>query len=318
MNPSGGKLVVVAVGGNSLIADAEHQSIPDQSYAAAQTAHHVAGIVASGWRVIVTHGSGPQVGFILRRSELALDEVPPVPMDYAAADLQGAIGYMFQRALGNEFRRRGLSRRALAVVTLVLVDHNDPALSRPSKPVGSYMDEETANRRARELGWSVMEDAGRGWRRVVPSPRPKAIVDLEPIRHLLDAGYTVIGCGGGGIPVVAQASGDLQGIEAVIDKDYASSQIAAELGADVFLISTGVAKVAIDFSRPNERWLERLTVSEARSYDAQGQFAEGSMAPKVRAIVEFVERTGGAGVITDPPNIARALAGEAGTRIVPD
>lgn len=311
------KVAVIAVGGNSLISDSQHQSIPDQSHAAEITSHHIADLVASGWRVIVTHGSGPQVGFILRRSELAMDEVPPVPMDYAGADLQGAIGYMFQRALHNEFHKREIEKRAIAVVTQVLVDRADPAFDSPNKPIGSYMDEKTARRRAAELGWAVMEDAGRGWRRVVPSPRPKSIVDLKPIQDLVKAGYTVIGCGGGGIPVVEDDHGQLSGLEAVIDKDYASGLLAAELGADVFVISTGVEKVAINFNQPDERWLERMSASEARAYDQQGHFAEGSMAPKIRAIIEFVDGTGATGLITDPPNLGRALAGHAGTHVVP-
>jgi len=311
------KVAVIAVGGNALISDSRHESIPDQSHAAEITAHHIADIVASGWRVVVTHGSGPQIGFILRRSELALDEVPPVPMDYAAADLQGAIGYMFQRALFNEFHKRHIEKRAIAVVTQVLVDRSDPAFQNPNKPIGSYMDSQTAQRRAKELGWTVMEDAGRGWRRVVPSPRPKSIVDLKPIRDLLTAGYTVIGCGGGGIPVIEDHDGELSGLEAVIDKDYASSLLAAELGADMLIISTGVEKVAINFNQPGEKWLERISASDARAYDQQGHFAEGSMAPKVRAIIEFVDGTGGTGLITDPPNIGRALAGHTGTHVVP-
>jgi len=263
----------------------------------------------------VTHGSGPQVGFILRRSELSLAEVPPVPMDYAGADLQGAIGYMFQRALHNEFQARRLARQAIAVVTLVLVDRDDPAFANPSKPIGSHMDRDTALRRARELGWTVMEDAGRGWRRVVPSPAPRAIVDLGAIRTLLEADYTVIACGGGGIPVVADEQGDLLGREAVIDKDHASSLLARELGAELLVITTAVERIAVDFNTPQQRWLDRLSVAEARRYDAEGQFAEGSMAPKVRAVIDFVEHTGRRGVITDPDSIGRAVAGRAGTTI---
>ena len=233
------RTAVVADGGNSLILDPAHQSIPDQYRAAATTAQHIAEMVVGGWNVVVTHGSGPQVGFILRRSELAIAEVPPVPMDYAAADLQGAIGYMFQRALRNEFRRRGIERRAATVVTQVLVDPADPAFADPIKPIGSYMDEATAKARAKELGWIVREDAGRGWRRVVASPLPKGIVEIEEIDHLVKAGYVAIACGGGGIPVRQDAAGDLEGVEAVIDKDLASAMLARELDADLLLISTG-------------------------------------------------------------------------------
>jgi carbamate kinase len=265
---------------------------------------------------VVTHGSGPQVGFILRRSELALHEVPPVPMDFAAADLQGAIGYMFQRALRNEFRRRGLARRAITVVTQVVVDRRDPAFADPMKPIGSPMDEATARRRAAELGWSVKPDPGRGWRRVVASPQPRAIVEVDEIAHLVHAGYVVIACGGGGIPVIEDDAGDLHGIEAVIDKDLASSLLAHALDAELLLISTGVERVALDFGRPTQRWLDRLTRSEAEALLAHGQFPEGSMAPKVRAIVGFLNRPGRRGVITDPPSLGRALDGQAGTSIV--
>jgi carbamate kinase len=312
------RTAVVAVGGNSLITDPAHQSIPDQYRAAATTAAHIAEMVAAGWNVVVTHGSGPQVGFILRRSEIAIAEVPPVPMDYAAADLQGAIGYMFQRALGNEFRRRGMERRAATVVTQVLVDPADPAFADPKKPIGSYMDEATARARAKELGWTVSEDAGRGFRRVVPSPLPRGIVERQEIDHLVKAGYVVIACGGGGIPVWRDAEGDLQGVEAVIDKDLASAMLARELDADLLLISTGVPKVAIGFGRPDQRWLERITRAQAQDYLAAGEFAEGSMAPKIRAIIGYLERKDRQGLITDPPNIGRALRGETGTTIVPD
>jgi carbamate kinase len=306
---------VVAVGGNSLIVDKEHQSIPDQSRAAALTAHHIAELAVAGWNVVVTHGSGPQVGFILRRSELALGEVPPVPMDYAAADLQGAIGYMFQRSLRNEFRRRGIERSAIAVVTQVLVDPDDPAFGDPSKPIGSYMDDATARRRAAEFDWTVKEDAGRGWRRVVASPLPQAIVEIDEIAHLAEAGYVVIACGGGGIPVFRDEQGDLQGVEAVIDKDLASSMLAHALDADLLLISTGVPRVAIDYGRPGQRWIDRMTRAEAERWLADGQFAEGSMAPKIRAIVGYLDRPRRRGLITDPPNIGRALAGQAGTAL---
>jgi carbamate kinase len=316
--PFSDRTAVVAVGGNSLILDREHESIPDQSKAAAITAHHIADMVAAGWNVVITHGSGPQVGFILRRSEIALGEVPPVPMDYAAADLQGAIGYMFQRALRNEFRRRGLQRSAIAVVTQVLVDRNDPAFADPAKPIGSHMDEERARRLAAELGWIVREDAGRGWRRVVPSPLPQGIVEIEEIEHLVSAGYVVIACGGGGIPVFQGDDGDLQGVEAVIDKDLASSMLARELNADLFVISTGVPRVAINFGRPDQRWLEQLTRAEAERYLTEGHFAEGSMAPKIRAIIAYLDRPGRRGLITDPPNIGRALAGQAGTLLTSD
>ncbi|MBX3331782.1 MAG: carbamate kinase [Nitrospira sp.] len=315
MSPTN-KLAVVAVGGNALIRDKQHESIPDQSREAAVTTHHIAEMIAAGWNVVITHGTGPQVGFIMRRSELALEEVPPVPMDYADADLQGGIGYMFLKALHNEFRKQRIDRKAVALVTQTLVDRNDPAFADPSKPIGSHMDEETAKRLARRQGWIVKEDAGRGWRRVVPSPLPKTIVELAAIKALAQAGFVVIACGGGGIPVMEDEQGNLNGVEAVIDKDLASSLLARGIGADLLLVSTGVEKVAINFNKPTRQWLDRMTVAEAKKHYADDQFDKGSMGPKIQAVIEFLEGGGQTGLITNPENIGRALAGETGTFIV--
>jgi carbamate kinase len=312
------KIAVVAVGGNSLILDQKRQTIPDQYEAAAISMHYVADMIEAGWNVVISHGNGPQVGFILRRSEIAMKEVIPVPMDYATADTQGAIGYMFQRALLNEFKRRGLNKKVITVVTQVLVDRGDPAFSTPSKPIGSFMDEATAQQRAAEQGWMVKEDAGRGWRRVVPSPLPQSVLELEIIKGLVETGSTVIACGGGGIPVFEDEEGHLQGIEAVIDKDLAASRLAQDLGADLFLISTAVEKVAINFGQPNQQWLDRLTLTEARRYEAEGHFASGSMGPKIKAVLNFIAGGGPQALITSPPQIGRALAGETGTVILPD
>jgi carbamate kinase len=313
-----GKLAVVAVGGNALIRDKRHESIPDQSREAALTVHHIADMIAAGWNVVITHGTGPQVGFILRRSELALEEVPPVPMDYADADLHGGIGYMFVKALYNEFLAQKLARKAVAVVTQTLVDRNDPAFTDPSKPIGSHMDEQTAQRLATRHGWVVKEDAGRGWRRVVPSPLPQTIVELAAIKTLAHAGFVVIACGGGGIPVIEDAAGGVTGVEAVIDKDLASSLLARGIGADLLMVSTGVEKVAINFNRPNQQWLDHMTVADAKRHLADNQFDKGSMGPKIQAVIEFLEGGGRMGLITDPPNIGRALAGKTGTLIVRD
>ena len=315
MSPTN-KLAVVAVGGNALIRDKAHESIPDQSREAVITTHHIAEMIAAGWNVVITHGTGPQVGFIMRRSELALEEVPPVPMDYADADLQGGIGYMFLKALYNEFRKQKIERKAVAIITQTLVDRNDPAFADPSKPIGSHMDEETAQRLARRQGWIVKDDAGRGWRRVVPSPQPKTIVELAAINLLARAGFVVIACGGGGIPVVQDEEGNLIGVEAVIDKDLASSLLARGIGADLLLVSTGVEKVAINFNKPDRRWLDRMTVAEAKKHYADDQFDRGSMGPKIQAVIEFIEGGGETGLITNPENIGRALAGETGTFIV--
>jgi carbamate kinase len=256
-----GRLAVVAIGGNALIRDQEHQAIPHQYEAAALTVAGITDMIEAGWNVIVTHGNGPQMGYVLRRSELAIKEVPPVPMDYAGADLQGALGYMFVRAFRNEFRRRGISREPVAVVTETLVDADDPAFRDPTKPIGSYMDEATAKKLAAAQGWTVKDDAGRGWRRVVPSPQPRQIVDYQAIAHLARAGFVVVGGGGGGIPVMEEADGTLRGVEAVIDKDLASSLLARSIGADLFVLATGVERVALGFNTPQQRWLERMTLA---------------------------------------------------------
>ena len=313
--PSRG-LAVLAIGGNALIRDRLHESIPDQYRMVAGIAVDIAGMIAEGWNVVVTHGNGPQVGFILRRSEISINEVPPVPMDYAGADIQGAVGWMFVRALHNEFRRRGMARQAVAVVTQTVVDRADPAFADPTKPIGSHMEEAKAKQLARKYHWTVREDAGRGWRRVVPSPKPTAIVETEVIRQMAGAGYVVVACGGGGIPVIEDDNGDLCGVEAVIDKDLASSLLARSLGADALVLPTGVEKVALDFNKPTQRWLEQMTVAEAKRYSAENQFDKGSMGPKVAALIDFVEGGGLLGLITDAPNLPRALRGETGTRIV--
>jgi carbamate kinase len=311
------KVAVVAVGGNSLIKDKAHQTVPDQYEAAAETMSHITGMIESGWDVVITHGNGPQVGFILRRAELALHELHTVPLDSCGADTQGAIGYMFQKALHNEFYRRGIDKQAATVVTQVLVDREDPAFENPSKPIGSFMEEPAASKRRDEDGWVVVEDAGRGWRRVVPSPKPIRIIEKEAIQSLIHQGFVVVAVGGGGIPVVEDDDLQLVGVEAVIDKDFASALLATDIDADLFLISTAVEKVALNFNKPDQQWLDRITLAEAKQYLAEGHFAKGSMEPKIRAIIDYLEAGGKEALVTNPENIERALAGETGTRIVP-
>ncbi len=309
--------LVIAIGGNSLIPDGDHMTVQDQYLAAAETDDHIASLVQDGWEVAISHGNGPQVGFILRRSELASNELHEVPLDYCGADTQGAIGYMLQQNLVNDFRQRGLDVSVATIVTQVEVDAADPAFANPSKPIGSFMDEAQAMRRRDLEGWDVREDAGRGWRRVVASPHPKRIVEIEVIKRLLDAGVVTIAVGGGGIPVVADENGDLSGIAAVIDKDLASALLATEVGADLLLISTAVEQVALHYGKPEQRWVDRLTLDEVKAYlDEGGHFAEGSMAPKMRAVVQFLEAGGTEALITNPVNLERAMAGETGTRIV--
>jgi carbamate kinase len=311
------QVAVVAVGGNSLIKDEKHKTVHDQYAAAVETSIHIAGMIQAGWDVVLTHGNGPQVGFILRRSELAAHELHPVPLDYCGADSQGAIGYMFQRALHNEFHKRGIRKQAATIVTQTLVDKHDPAFQNPSKPIGSFMSAEQAARKRAEENWEMVEDAGRGWRRVVPSPLPKAIIERDAIDALIRAGFVVICSGGGGIPVYEDEQGNLVGLEAVIDKDYAGSLLARSVNADLFLISTAVEKVALNFNKPNQQWLDHMTVDEAKQYLAEGHFHKGSMAPKIQAALWFLEASAGRqeALITNPENLERALQGETGTRI---
>jgi carbamate kinase len=309
--------LVIAIGGNSLIPDGDHQSVQDQYAAAAETDDRIAGLVEAGWDVAISHGNGPQVGFILRRSELASNELHEIPLDYCGADTQGAIGYMLQQNLANDFRQRGIDKSVVTVVTQVEVDAADPAFGNPAKPIGSFMEEDEAIRRRDEEGWDVLEDAGRGWRRVVASPQPMRIVELDVIRSLLDAGVVTIAVGGGGIPVVRNSEGDLEGIAAVIDKDLASAMLANQVNADLLLISTAVEQVALNFGTPEQRWVDQFTLAEVQQYlDEGGHFAEGSMAPKMRAVVQFLEAGGKEALITNPANLERAMNGETGTRIV--
>jgi carbamate kinase len=309
-------LAVVAIGGNALIRDRTHESIPNQYEMVCALAEDIAGMIEVGWKVVVTHGNGPQVGFILRRSELSIAEVPPVPMDYAGADIQGAVGYMFVKALRNVFKRRRILSEPACVVTQTLVDRNDPAFANPIKPIGSHMEEARAKQLAKKYHWTVREDAGRGWRRVVPSPRPQAILETGVIKSLAAEGYVVVACGGGGIPVIEDENGELRGVEAVIDKDLASSLLARSMDADILVLPTGVEKVALDFNKPTQRWLDRMTLAEARRHQADDQFDPGSMGPKIAALVDFVGGGGRLGLITNPPNLSRALRGETGTRLI--
>jgi carbamate kinase len=314
-----GRTAVVAIGGNSLIKDRQHQTVRDQYIAAGETCWHIAGMIREGWDVAVAHGNGPQVGFILRRSELAAHEIHEVPLDAIGADTQGAIGYALQQNLYNDFRRLGIDKQAVTVVTQTEVAADDPAFQSPSKPIGSYMDEQAAMLRREQDGWDVMEDAGRGWRRVVPSPAPIRIVEEQAIKALIAAGLVVISTGGGGIPVVSDAEGNLRGVAAVIDKDLASALLATVLGAELFLISTAVEKVALNFGKPNEEWLDHLTLSQAREHLSEGShFAKGSMAPKIQAVVGYLERGGTHAIVTNPENVERALAGETGTHFTID
>jgi carbamate kinase len=313
------KVAVVAIGGNSLIKDGKHQTVEDQYLAAKESCHHIADMIEAGWDVAIGHGNGPQVGFILRRSEIAhkLEGMHEVPLDVCGADSQGAIGYALQQNLQNDLFKRGIKKPVCTIVTQVLVDKNDKAFQNPSKPIGGFMEETEAKQRQKDLGWTVVEDSGRGWRRVVASPIPQEVVELESVNTLIKAGVVVITVGGGGIPVIDKGEGEYVGIAAVIDKDYASSLLAREIKADLLLISTAVEKVALNFGKSDQKWLDRITLAEAKQYLAEGtHFAKGSMAPKIQAIIWFLEAGGKQALITNPENIGRALRGETGTWIV--
>jgi carbamate kinase len=320
MSDSKHKVAVIAIGGNSLIKDSKRVTVEDQEQALRETSHHIADMVEAGWNVAIGHGNGPQVGYILRRSEIAakVEGMHEVPLDVCGADSQGAIGYEFQQALQNELFRRGIKKNVCTIITQTLVDQNDAAFKNPTKPIGSFMDEAEAKRREQEMGWSVVEDAGRGWRRVVPSPLPKEIVELDSVKTLINAGVIVITVGGGGIPVIDTGRGEYRGTAAVIDKDFASSLLARKINADLFLIATAVEKVALNFGKPDQKWLDRITLAEAKQYLAEGtHFAKGSMAPKIQAVIWYLEAGGKQATITNPENIGRALKGETGTWIVP-
>ncbi len=310
-------LAVIAIGGNSLILDSKKITVEDQYRAAHETAHHIAALVAAGYRVVITHGNGPQVGFILLRSDLARNVLHQVPLDSCVADTQGALGYQIGQTLSNELKSQNLRKSIATVVTQVLVDKNDPAFSNPTKPIGSFYTEAEAQKHKADSGWVLKEDAGRGWRRVVASPKPLRIVEEDTIRLLLEQDVVVIAVGGGGIPVRENEKGELEGCAAVIDKDLASCLLAKNLKADLFIISTGVDKVAIDFKKPTQRELDQLTVAEAKKYLAEGQFPAGSMGPKIEAAVDFLEHGGKEVIITQPHLLEEAIAGRNGTHLVP-
>jgi carbamate kinase len=313
------KVAVVAIGGNSLIKSKQHQTVEDQYKAAQETATHLVDMIEAGWDIAVGHGNGPQVGFILRRSEIAhkVEGLHELPLDVCGADSQGAIGYSLQQNIFNELKKRGINKPVTTVITQVRVDANDPAFQAPAKPIGTFMDEEEAMMRKNDLGWDVVEDAGRGWRRVVASPLPVEIMELEAIKALIKSGAITITVGGGGIPVIATDQG-IVGTAAVIDKDFASAFLANEINADLLLISTAVEKVSLNFGKPDQVDLDQITVAEAKKYLEEGtHFAKGSMEPKIKAIVKFLEQGGSEAIVTNPENIGRALKGETGTRIVP-
>lgn len=313
---------VIAVGGNALIAEHQRGTIAEQFANATAIARQVASLAEQGWRIVVTHGNGPQVGFILRRSELVNGRafIPSLTLDMAVADSEGGVGYIIDNTLVNELARCGLRDQAVCVLTQTVVDADDPAFRHPTKPIGSACSAEEAEQHRRVDGWQLVEDSGRGYRRVVASPRPVRIVEIDAIRTLLGSGLVVVAAGGGGIPVVETEPGVYHGVEAVIDKDLASAYLGASLGLPVLAITTGVDQVAVRYRRPEQRNLGRVTLSEVRGYLAEGEFPEGSMGPKIRAAIEFLERGGEEVIITSLRCLQEALApaSTVGTRIVRD
>jgi carbamate kinase len=315
--PTDAPLVVIAIGGNSLIKDREHMDVLAQYRAAGETSQFIVPIVRQGYRVLVTHGNGPQVGFVLLRSELARDVIHQVPLANCVADTQGSIGMQIAQSLQNEFLLQGVDQQVVALVTQSVVDEQDPSFSKPSKPIGPFMTEEEARQHEQEDGWHVGEDAGRGWRRLVASPTPLEIIELPAIRTLLASGALVIAAGGGGVPVVYKPDGTLRPRPAVVDKDAASCLLAIELGASVFILSTDVDKVALNFGTPEQIDIDRMNMADCRRFLEEGHFAPGSMRPKIESALKFLEEGGKEVIITQPHHLEGALQGISGTHIVP-
>jgi len=313
------KLVFIAIGGNSLIKSKKLQKVEDQHQAIKETVRHVADLIVQGYQVVISHGNGPQVGFIMRRSEVArrVTGLHLVPLVNVVADTQGSIGYQIQQSLNNELTGRNIPGQCVTVVTQVVVDREDPGFKKPAKPVGEFFDaQQLAEIRRDYPDWTLIEDAGRGFRRVVPSPKPREVVERPMIESLLNSGYHVVTVGGGGIPVVQTDEG-LEGVDAVIDKDLASSLLANQLGAGLLIISTAVAQVALNFGKPDQMAIGKMTVAEAEQYIAEGHFAPGSMLPKIQSALSFLKNGGQEVIITAPEFIKEAVTMGRGTHIVP-
>ncbi|QUL98628.1 MAG: carbamate kinase [Candidatus Fermentithermobacillus carboniphilus] len=311
------RTIVVALGGNAILQRGEKGTAEEQRKNVKMTASQIASLVKDGYRVVITHGNGPQVGNILIQNEVARGEVPAMPMDICGAESQGMIGYMMQMSIRNALREIGLDIPVVTVVTQTLVDRQDPAFLNPTKPVGPFYDERWARERQEKYGETWVEDSGRGWRRVVPSPDPKLIIEGESIKALVDKGHIVISTGGGGIPVIQDENGVLSGVEAVIDKDLGAERLAVAVGADTLMILTDVNGAAINYGTTEERWLGKVTLSELKKFEKEGHFKKGSMGPKVAAIIRFLEHGGEQGIIASLDKAIPALRGETGTLVVP-
>jgi carbamate kinase len=307
------KKAVVAIGGNSIIQDKDHQSISEQFEYVKETCNQIAKLIKQEWKIVITHGNGIQVGFILLRSEITSKILHPLPLDSCVAETQGGMGYMLQQCMHNEFRKLDIKKQVVTMVTQVLVDKNDPAFQNPTKPIGIPYEKKTAELNQREKGWKIAEFKGQGWRRIVPSPKPIRIIEANAIKTLINQGFVVIAVGGGGVPVIEENG--LKGIEAVIDKDYASALLAADINADIFLISTAVEKVSLNFNKSNQKFLDKININEAKKYFNEGHFPPGNMGPKIQAAINFLEAGGKEVIITNPVNITNALLGLTGTHI---
>ncbi|MBC8527125.1 MAG: carbamate kinase [Candidatus Cloacimonetes bacterium] len=311
------KLAVLAIGGNSLIKDKDHQTVDDQYDCILETSKHIIKLIEKGFNVVITHGNGPQVGFILLRSELSREQLHPVPVASAGADTQGAIGYQIQQAVGNLLKEKKIEKGIATVITQVLVDKNDVAFKIPTKPIGPFLTKEEAEEKEKEFNWNIIEDAGRGYRRVVASPIPKKIIEQDVIENLISDGFIVIAVGGGGIPVIKNEDGNLEGVPAVIDKDRASSLLAQNLKADYLIIFTSIEQVFLNFGKENQQAISEMTLAQAKKYCTEGHFKKGSMLPKIESAIDFLENGGKKVIITTPELIANAVNNKAGTRILP-
>ena len=309
------KLAVIAIGGNSLIKDRTRQTVEDQYDCIVETAEHIVKLIEKNINVVITHGNGPQVGFILLRSEIAKNEIHEIPLPSAGADTQGALGYQIQQAVGNLLRQKNIEKKIATVITQVLVDKNDDAFGNPTKPIGPFLSKEEAKSKKTEYGWDIAKDADRGYRRVVASPIPQKIIEQNVIEHLIENNYLVVAVGGGGIPVIQGKNGNLKGIPAVIDKDRASALLAKNLNADFLIISTAIERVFLNFGKENQQEITEMTLTEARKYCNEGHFQKGSMLPKIEASIAFLENGGKEVIITTPELLADAVFGNAGTKI---
>lgn len=310
------KILVIALGGNAITPPSLEGNIPQQFEATRETCEHIVTLIERGYRIALTHGNGPQVGNVLRRVERARDEIYTLPLDVCVADTEGGMGYMIQQCMENVLKKRKIKKSIITVITQMIVDAGDNAFHKPTKPIGPFMGVEEAELRRKKDGWQIIEDAGRGYRRVVPSPRPLRIVEISAIKALIRENCIVIACGGGGIPVVVDPSGNLRGVEGVIDKDLATALLACDIGAKTLVISTGTEKVALNFKKPGQVLLDEIRAADARAYLSQGQFPPGSMGPKIEAAIHFLENGGEQVIITTPSSLANALDGKTGTRIV--